>query len=898
MSSAAVNKSNVDEKSKQISAKIIETSEKFAYKHLSLVLCGSYVITIVTAIILSCYVHDVVRRNNHQNQLDTEKIVDKYLLKYKKFNQYNQQQHEPDIEFFHPKIRPELEKKDAAIMKKTGTGSAPGGDSWVWLTSYSRIPYEAMTGYCKAAKEYCPPGPPGSPGIPGMKGNRGDSGLPGPSGMDGREGKPGIRGPKGEVGFPGNPGLDGRDGVPGEPGLDGVPGRAGADGIPGKDGKDGVHGMDGKNGKDGKDGSSGPIGPPGQMGSQGLRGISGPRGRPGKAGKDGNHGIPGINLWKVKVNGTFANELLIPPSIASKLYNISLYCLSFIHFTIYLLPASEPGFEKMKSIVVREGDHLRLRCAATGTPRPNVEWIREDGKTISSGTWEANSMAGHTLNITRVNRVHMGAYRCIADNGIPPVANQTFQLDVYFAPLIQVRNQMVYADNGSTATLECEVEAYPEAIRYWEKIPDSRLIEQSEYDSKYVIETVHSEIYKSTMRLNITRIRPQDYGEYHCVSKNEMGIARAVFHLQDKSPYIMRPLPDMANPIVFGARPPDKESYEDICGPPQTCPDCADPRDLKCKETIVPLYDLVGNLEIRLTGNKSYYGLPNRTLDCVLYAVGKPVFHKSSYQNYGSWLKDAQPRNDMIAEKIWATDEDDQFSLYEYANKKTFQGNLTTKIYRLQYAFKGNAHVVNNGYFYYFRKDEPKIVKYDLALDKQAAMKELAYATINNTNTLYTTEYNLVDFNVDDNGLWVIYSTFNSNHTIVSLLNTSSLDALYSYNISINHHKVGEMFIVCGVLYAIDSTTDSNTKIRLALDLYTGKLLDVSLAFANAFRKTTTVGYNHRNKELYTWDKGNQLTYPVRYHEIGYNQTSNDKHDDYSNLHSRYDLFTHNKNNN
>lgn len=40
----------------------------------------------------------------------------------------------------------------------------------------------------------------------------------------------------------------------------------------------------------------------------------------------------------------------------------------------------------------------------------------------------------------------------------------------------------------------------------------------------------------------------------------------------------MRPLPDVSNPIVFGARPPDKESYEDICGPPQTCPDCPDPR--------------------------------------------------------------------------------------------------------------------------------------------------------------------------------------------------------------------------------------------------------------------------------------------------------------------------------
>lgn len=55
------------------------------------------------------------------------------------------------------------------------------------------------------------------------------------------------------------------------------------------------------------------------------------------------------------------------------------------------------------------------------------------------------------------------------------------------------------------------------------------------------------------------------------------------------------------------------------------------------------------------------------------------------------------------------------------------------------------------------------------------------------------------------------------------------------------------MFIVCGVLYAIDSVTERETKIRLALDLVEGKLLHVTLAFTNPFRKTTTVGYNHRD---------------------------------------------------
>lgn len=45
------------------------------------------------------------------------------------------------VEFFNPKIRRELEKKDEEFKKKTGyKGAAPDGDEWVWLTSYCRIP--------------------------------------------------------------------------------------------------------------------------------------------------------------------------------------------------------------------------------------------------------------------------------------------------------------------------------------------------------------------------------------------------------------------------------------------------------------------------------------------------------------------------------------------------------------------------------------------------------------------------------------------------------------------------------------------------------------------------------------------------------------------------------------
>lgn len=50
------------------------------------------------------------------------------------------------VEFFDPKMRSELEKRDAEIMKRTGAkGGAPNGDTWVWLTAYSRLPVSILS---------------------------------------------------------------------------------------------------------------------------------------------------------------------------------------------------------------------------------------------------------------------------------------------------------------------------------------------------------------------------------------------------------------------------------------------------------------------------------------------------------------------------------------------------------------------------------------------------------------------------------------------------------------------------------------------------------------------------------------------------------------------------------
>ncbi|XP_017871563.1 PREDICTED: uncharacterized protein LOC108619476 isoform X2 [Drosophila arizonae] len=750
--------------------------------------------------------------------------------------------HDPLIEFFNPNHRKALEEQDTEIRKRTGLkGAAPGGDEWIYLNTYCRVPEKIITGFCKGTQEYCPPAPagpmgpvgpkgptgnPGLPGIPGPKGNRGDVGLPGAPGVDGvgQQGAPGPRGPKGDPGAVGRAGLDGRDGVPGEPGLDGVPGRAGADGkngLPGRDGKDGL------NGKDGKDGMSitGPKGAQGPPGERGLKGIAGPRGRPGKPGTNGTPGVPGINTWKMQYpNGSASNDLLIPPSITD---------------------VNAPNFRR--NVIVEEGKTLNMSCSATGNPQPQVEWRRDDGRTINVNGIELSSISGQFLKFGNITRHQMAAYTCYANNGIAPVANATFLVEVHFAPMISVYRQMIYAEYQSSATLECQVEAFPEAIRYWERAYDGKILDPSD---KYRIES-YPDGFKTSMRLTINNLRKDDFGYYHCVARNELNATMVNFEIAPQDPN--SEIPYVGNNVkIYGQRPPESEC--------PVCDQCPDPSLYQCKDSIL------NNFEIQPTGNRSYPGLPKRVKTCYLYAVGKPVFHKVVNEKYGSWLRDPAPR-EVDREKTFVTNENDAYNLFEFSTRTQYRVNSVPRHkYEISEGFQGNAHVVYNGSFYYQQKNSDLVVKLDLTTSKKISV-QLPYSGIATGNRLYATDYNYMDFNVDEVGLWVIYSTLGSNNTLVAKLDAETLRMQYNFNITLDHKQFGEMFIVCGNLYAIDSGTDKNTQIRYVVDLYKGKLLNANLPFSNPFSYTTTVGYNPLTVELYSWDKGNALTYPIRYNE-------------------------------
>ncbi|XP_064090088.1 uncharacterized protein LOC135204053 [Macrobrachium nipponense] len=725
-------------------------------------------------------------------------------------------------------------------LKRSALGAAIGinggaisqQDAGVDVQLEGRIQYEAIQEYCSQTRDSCPigeqgiVGPAGEPGRAGFNGTEGPEGLPGepgeqgPTGEQGPIGEQGPKGMKGEKGVKGPPGLDGKDGPTGKPGLDGIPGRNGVDGKSKRKGFPGKPGTPGRDGIDGTDGTPGEQGEIGPQGPKGYRGIRGPNGRDGKDSVPGIPGAPKIEPWNVD---EIANERLVPPSL--------------------------PGSPRLP-VIVRELNNLRLRCLAAGEPRPTVVWSRVtgNGSVIALTQPEDETLNDHVLSVANVTRDLTGTYMCRASNMVGEDAVKDFKVEVHFEPSIKVNRWKVGTYNGSSATLECHVEAYPLALTYWEH-PNGRILENStRYISRYYGD--RNLVWKGRMVLEVFNVEKADFGDYHCVAKNSFSLTKGLVKVHEIDPTLYIP--------SSGAVEGHDTGEHDPCLPAPDCPDCT--KGTKCAKSIL----------VEQFGNDTYPGFKNRSLDCLLSAVGQPVYHRHTGSLYGSWMRDTHPRDAQAEHKLWTTRYKDPWTLYEYADKSRYWKDLPTKNYTLPKAYSGNSHVIYNGSFYYHEVGQPVIINYDLTSGQTKSVSVPQLSTEENYH-LYTNSIDQVDISADENGLWAIYGLPSNNNTVVMKIDPWTMKVEYSWNISLSHHSFGELFITCGVLYAIDSTTVRDAKIRFALDLYRKTFLDVDLTFTNPFRNTTTLGYNSRMKEIYSWDSGNQLSYPIKYNDIGYN---------------------------
>ncbi|XP_049817782.1 lachesin-like, partial [Aethina tumida] len=192
----------------------------------------------------------------------------------------------------------------------------------------------------------------------------------------------------------------------------------------------------------------------------------------------------------------------------------------------YLEVTVPPDFsdETSGDVMVPEGGRVQLTCRAKGHPAPHVQWRREDGQEIT--VKEANgiksraiSYLGEVLVISKISRSDMGAYMCIASNGIPPTVSKRIMVSVHFYPVISVPNQLVGAPLSTDVTLECRVEAYPKSINYWVKEGGEMVISSQKYEVKEISKSA----FEVKMTLTIRNLQRDDSGSYRCIAKNSLG---------------------------------------------------------------------------------------------------------------------------------------------------------------------------------------------------------------------------------------------------------------------------------------------------------------------------------------------------------------------------------------
>ncbi|KAK6643660.1 hypothetical protein RUM43_005170 [Polyplax serrata] len=136
---------------------------------------------------------------------------------------------------------------------------------------------------------------------------------------------------------------------------------------------------------------------------------------------------------------------------------------------------------------------------------------------------------GETLSLMKISRLEMGAYLCIASNGVPPSVSKRIIVDVEFSPMIWVPNQLVGAPAGTDVTIDCHTEAYPRAISYW--VFDNVMLLPTK---KYATD-VSENSYRAHMRLTIKNLQTKDFGNYRCISKNSLGETEGSIRLYVKS---------------------------------------------------------------------------------------------------------------------------------------------------------------------------------------------------------------------------------------------------------------------------------------------------------------------------------------------------------------------------
>ncbi|KAM9769353.1 adhesion G protein-coupled receptor L1-like isoform 1-T1 [Menidia menidia] len=274
--------------------------------------------------------------------------------------------------------------------------------------------------------------------------------------------------------------------------------------------------------------------------------------------------------------------------------------------------------------------------------------------------------------------------------------------------------------------------------------------------------------------------------------------------------------------------------------------------------------------------------------ECVPYKVDQKVFvcpgsllsiqPASSYletdHQSGAWCKDPLQAGDRLYVMPWTPYRTE--ALIEYASWDDFRQAHPTTSYKLPSRVDGTGFVVYDGAVFYNKERTRNLVKFDLRTRIKSGEAVVVNANYHDTSPYRWGGKSDIDLAVDENGLWVIYSTeANNGRIVVSQVNPYTLRFEGTWATGFDKRGASNAFMACGVLYAVrsvfqddegqaDSRASSNMVVY-AYDTSRGQELPIQIPFPNPYQYISSIDYNPRDNQLYVWNNHYVLRYPLQF---------------------------------